>query len=201
MGIRASAFRHFYIFFAIYKLEVFVNFKTLLLDASYQPINIISWMKAIELLLAGKVEVVDEYSDVPIRSPNLTLKLPSILRLVKNLKKNKEKVNFSRYNVFYRDNWTCQYCYEKKKTEELTFDHVIPKSRKTPDSGKTWENIVAACWRCNGKKGNRTPEESGMVLLKKPEKPKWTPKLVLRLNGNEPESWMSYVYWHVSLEN
>lgn len=175
------------------------TWKTLLLDAGYKPLKIINWMKAIELLLSGKAEIVEVYNDIPIRSTNLTLQLPSILRLVKSFKKQKEKVKFSRYNVFYRDEWTCQYCYEKKKTEELTFDHVIPKSRRTPDSGKSWENIVTACWKCNGKKGNKTPDEAGMKLLKKPVKPSWTPQLIIKLKGTEPESWLSYIYWHVPL--
>lgn len=178
-----------------------MTWKTLLLDSGFQPVKIISWMRAIELLLAGKAEVVEEYDDIPIRSVNFSLKLPSILRLVKTYKKRKEKVKFSRYNVFYRDDWTCQYCGEKKKTEELTFDHVIPKSRRTPDSGKSWENIVTACWRCNHKKGSKTPDEARMTLLKKPQKPSWTPQLVIRLKGSEPESWLSYIYWHVPLEN
>jgi 5-methylcytosine-specific restriction endonuclease McrA len=176
------------------------SWRTLLLDSGYQPIKIISWMRAVELLLSGKAEVVEEYEDIPIRSARLTLQLPSVLKLVKSFKRRKQKVKFSRYNVFYRDNWTCQYCGEKKKTEELTFDHVIPRSRKTPESGKSWENIVTACWRCNHKKGSQTPEEAGLRLLHRPGKPTWTPQLVLRLKGNEPESWLSYMYWHMPLE-
>lgn len=176
-----------------------MTWKTLLLDSGFQPVKIISWMRAIELLLSGKAEVVEEYEDIPIRSVNLTLKLPSVLRLVKTYKRRKDKVKFSRFNVFYRDDWTCQYCGEKKKTEELTFDHVIPRSRKTADSGKSWENIVTACYRCNYKKANRTPSEANMKLLRQPVKPLWTPQLVLKLKGSEPESWMSYIYWHIPM--
>lgn len=175
--------------------------KTLLLDNSYQPINIIGWVRAVELLLAGKAEIVEEYDDIPIRSMKLEIKLPSILKLIKNHGRRKRKqVNFSRFNVFLRDQWTCQYCGDKFKTEDLTYDHVIPRSRKTEDSGTCWTNIVTACRDCNHKKGGRTPEEARMKLLKKPIQPEWTPKMTLRLKGNEPKSWLDYIYWHAEIQ-
>lgn len=176
-----------------------MSWKTLVLDKSYQPVEIISWTEAITLLVLGKAEIVEEYEDVEIRSARLTFKLPSILRLLKSFKQRKA-VKFSRYNIFYRDKWKCQYCGDKKKSEDLTFDHVIPKSRKTPDSHKTWENIVAACISCNRRKGGRTPQEAGMKLLKKPVKPDWSPSMTIRLKENDPESWRNYIYWHVELE-
>lgn len=177
-----------------------MSWKTLLLDSGYQPIRVISWMRAIELLLSGKAEIVEEYADIPIRSASLTLNLPSVLRLVKNFtRRRKHQAKFSRYNVFFRDNWTCQYCGDRFKTQELTFDHVVPRSRRTPDAVTSWENIVACCYECNHKKGGRTPEEAHMQLIKKPVKPEWTPRLTLRLKGTLPESWLNYIYWHSEL--
>lgn len=174
---------------------------TLLLDRGYQPLKIISWMKAIELLLSGKAEIVEEYEDVTIRSVSLEINLPSILRLVKNFSRRKrQQAKFSRYNVFYRDNWTCQYCGDKFKSEDLTFDHVVPRSKRTPEAITSWENIVSCCYACNGKKGGRTPQEARMQLLKKPVKPEWTPKWTIKLKGDMPESWMSYLYWHSELK-
>ena len=173
--------------------------KTLLLDSGYQPLRVISWMRAIELLLSGKAELVEEYENIPIRSQKMTLNLPSVLRLIKSFKRRqKMEPKFSRYNIYFRDNWTCQYCAEEFESEKLTFDHVHPVSR---GGGTTWENIVAACHSCNRKKGGRTPEEAHMRLLKKPVPLKKSPSWVLRLNTDSvPEEWLSYLYWHSELK-
>lgn len=171
----------------------------LVLGPDYVPVTTVSWMKALELLFSGKAEVVEEYEDFPVRSQKISIRLPSILRLLKSYTKRKH-VKFSRANVFYRDNHRCQYCGVKKPTEELTFDHVIPKCRRTPESYKSWENIVTACMPCNRRKAGRTPEEAGMRLLKKPEKPRWTPAMTIRIKKTDPESWLSYCYWTVELE-
>ena len=176
-----------------------MTWKTLLLDNSYQPIQVISWMRAMELLLSGKAEIVEEYEDITIHSQSAAWNLPSVLKLINPFKRHKRRVKFSRYNVFYRDNWTCQYCAGKFTTEKLTFDHVIPKSRRTPESQKSWENIVTCCFKCNHKKANRTPDEAHMKLVKKPAKPEWTPQLTIRIKNNMPESWASYIYWHTEL--
>lgn len=174
--------------------------KTLLLDNGYQPLQVIDWMKAVELLLSGKAEIVEEYEDIPIRSAYLSLKLPSVLRLINPFTRRKRRqAKFSRYNVFYRDNWMCQYCGNKFRSDKLTFDHVIPRSKRTPEAITSWENIATCCYKCNHKKGGRTPEEAGMKLIKKPVKPEWTPQLTLRLKGNEPEIWLNYIYWHSEL--
>lgn len=137
-----------------------MTWKTLLLDASFQPVEIVDWKRAIVLLLTGDAEIVEEYEDVSIRSVSQTYRLPSILRLIRSFTKRK-KVEFSRYNVFFRDNWSCQYCGLKCKSEELTFDHVEPRCARTASSIKSWENIVAACIPCNRRKGGRTPDQVG----------------------------------------
>lgn len=136
--------------------------KVLVLNASYEPLNITSWRRAIVLLLKGKAEQVEHngkfiYSDVP---------LPTVIRLRHYVRIPYHEIPLTRRNILHRDSHTCQYC--SYSGDELTLDHVIPRSRGGPDS---WENLVSACVRCNVKKGNRTPEESKMPLTRIPRRP------------------------------
>ena len=120
-----------------------------------------------------------------------------LLKLVR-LKDSHRAVKFSRINIFTRDGYTCQYCSRKFRTEELTFDHVIPIAK---GGKKTWENITTACWRCNNKKSGRTPEEAGMKLKKRPVKPRWSPVITITIGiRNTPESWRDYLYWNMELD-
>jgi 5-methylcytosine-specific restriction endonuclease McrA len=163
--------------------------RTLLLDASYHPVRVINWQKAIILILSGRAEVVAEFDDIKIRSTRLCLNLPKILRLFSPHRGN-QQVQFNRYNVFYRDKFICQYCVKKFNVTELTFDHVVPQSR----GGRTnWFNIVSCCHTCNRKKGSKTPEEAGLKLIKKPKQPKWTPYLCLRLKDDDPQEWFEFL--------
>ena len=174
--------------------------RVLLLDKRYQPIKIISWKKAMSLLVTGRAEAVVEYEDVWIRSTTKSFKLPSILKMLVGLaKKMTRKIPFSRANVFERDSYNCQYCGVKEISENLTFDHIIPRSRGTPDSVTSWINIATCCIPCNRKKANRTPEEAGMKLLKKPEVPRWTPQFALRLTADDPKEWFSWAYWNIPI--
>ena len=166
----------------------------LVLDCSFLPVRVVHWTKAIELLLLNKAQVVEEYEGVLVRSEKLSIPLPSVLKL-SGSHKNQRFVRFSRSAVFWRDRYTCQYCGDQKPTHELTFDHVIPKHFKTPQSAKTWENIVSACLTCNRKKGGRTPEQAGMVLMTVPKKPKWSPGLAIRVQEHHPKSWAIYLGW------
>jgi len=167
-----------------------------LLNITYEPLKIIDWKKALNLLFLGKVEVLEEY-DKEIHSVSFTIKLPAVVRLLKMIKWRKKPVKFSRQNIYIRDNYSCQYCGRKLSPEELTYDHVIPKSK----GGKTeWENIVTCCPECNRKKGGRTPTEAGMKLLKKPTRPKWLPAIRIKIGyKNIPQSWRDYLYWNVEL--
>ncbi|MCA9471651.1 MAG: HNH endonuclease [Nitrospirales bacterium] len=172
---------------------------TLLLNATYEPLRVVDWQKAITLLWQGKVEVL-EFHDRDIRGVSISLKLPSVMRLLKvvKLRGNYHAVKFSRINIFTRDNYTCQYCCKRFRTEELTFDHVRPIAQ---GGKKTWENIVTACWRCNNRKSGRLPHEANMKLLKKPVKPRWTPRLTLMIGiRHAPESWRDYLYWNMELD-
>ena len=168
----------------------------LLLNITYEPLRIINWKKAITLMLLGKVEVLEEYGR-EIRSVSFTIKLPSVVRLLRLVKRPKSPVKFSRQNIYARDKYRCQYCGQKFSSEELTYDHVVPRSR----GGKTeWENIVTCCVDCNRCKGGRTPSEAGMKLIKKPEKPTWIPALRITIGFREvPQSWRDYLYWNVEL--
>ena len=147
-------------------------------------------------MLLGKVEVLEEYGR-EIRSVSFTIKLPSVVRLLRLVKRPKSPVKFSRQNIYARDKYRCQYCGQKFSSEELTYDHVVPRSR----GGKTeWENIVTCCVDCNRRKGGRTPSEAGMKLIKKPEKPTWIPALRITIGFREvPQSWRDYLYWNVEL--
>lgn len=170
--------------------------QVLLLNITYEPLRIINWRKAVTLLCLGKVEVIEEYGR-DIHSVSFTIKLPSVVRLLKLVKKPKSPVKFSRQNIYLRDKYRCQYCGLQHPTEELTYDHVLPKSR----GGKTeWENIVTCCVGCNRQKGGRTPTEARMNLVRKPTRPTWVPVIKITIGLKQiPQTWRDYLYWHVEL--
>ena len=170
--------------------------QVLLLNITYEPLRIINWKKAITLLCLGKVEVIEEYGR-DIHSVSFTIKLPSVVRLLNLVKKPKSPVKFSRQNIYLRDKYRCQYCGLKHSTEELTYDHVLPKSR----GGRTeWENIVTCCIGCNRKKGGRTPVEARMNLVRKPARPSWVPAIKITIGLKQiPQTWRDYLYWHVEM--
>lgn len=139
---------------------------TLLLNADNRPSAVVTWQKAIELLLRDVVYVISTYEDWVVRSVSETFKVPMVVML-KRWVPIRRTISFTRSNVYIRDKHTCQYCGQRAK--ELTFDHVVPKSKGGPT---TWTNIVTACGPCNRKKGDRLPSEAGMPLLRAPQAPK-----------------------------
>lgn len=143
---------------------------TLMLNASYEPIRVVSWERAIYYLTLGKAELVSSYNKV-IRSVSTSMNIPKVIRLVKYVRLGNRirDVKYSRKNILTRDNMTCQYCGVTCTSKSATLDHVMPKSRGGQNS---WTNIVLACQDCNGMKDNKTPEEAGMQLLRKPTRPK-----------------------------
>jgi 5-methylcytosine-specific restriction endonuclease McrA len=174
----------------------------LLLDSTYEPLKVISWMKAMRLIVSGGAEIVEESDEQLIRSASKTWRMPSVIRQFNKFKRKKD-VQFSRINIYLRDGWTCQYCGKRKQTSELTFDHVTPRAA---GGQTTWTNIVAACQPCNHKKANRTPERARMALIKQPIKPRWLPsQIILRLK-TIPKKWQPYIdersisYWTTELE-
>ena len=158
---------------------------TLLLNASYEPLRIISWEKAITLFFLGKVEVIDTYNR-DIRSVSLVMRVPAVVRLVNYVKLGARKPPLTKINLLARDNFTCQYCRKELGRTEGTVDHVVPRTK----GGKTsWQNVVLACPPCNRKKGGRTPEEANMQLLKQPEAPNWLPVVNFTFEKNIPIMW------------
>jgi 5-methylcytosine-specific restriction endonuclease McrA len=164
--------------------------RTLLLNRWMSPHKIISWERAIVLVVLGKVDVIEEY-DEEIRSRHWALRAPAVVRLRRGGTVTRQVVRFGRVNVYTRDGFRCQYCGERKSERDLNYDHVIPRAR----GGKTtWENIVTSCYACNDRKGSRTPEEAGMRLRKRPIKPsRLSVTPAFRVHRSEmPETWLPY---------
>lgn len=174
--------------------------QTLVLNATYEPLKIVHWQRAMILWAQGKVEVLAEH-DVEKRSVQFTFKLPSVVRLLKFVRTRikADAVPFTRANIYRRDDFTCQYCGEEFSTEDLTFDHVIPASR---GGRRDWTNIVTACLPCNRKKDDQTPVEAGMVLRKLPRKPSPSPVFKVSVGFRKvPASWRDWLYWNVELDS
>ncbi len=171
--------------------------QTLLLNQGFEPIKVISWQRAITLLFLGKVEVLEEYNH-GVRSVNLIIKIPAVVRLLRAFRRHARPVKFSRVNIYARDNYRCQYCGKRASIGELTYDHVLPRSQ----GGRTeWTNIVTCCYLCNRKKGGRTPREAGMSLLAEPKQPNWVPAVAIRISLRSiPDAWTDYLYWTGELD-
>lgn len=170
---------------------------TLILNASYEALGVVHWTDAVTMWSNEKCQIVEEYDQV-VRSAYLTMRIPAVIRLNSYVNKPIKALKFSRAGVYSRDLFRCQYCQTKCQTNELTYDHVIPRSC----GGKTeWTNIVSCCFKCNSKKGARTPEQAGMKLFKKPIRPKAVPQITFEFTGKPvPEQWYDYIYWNGELE-
>ncbi len=141
-----------------------LNRLVLVINASYEPVTVCSARRALTLLFKGAAQV-EAVSGHVVRTSKLSIPLPSVIRLTRYRKIPRMNRSVSRKGIILRDANTCQYCATKLQARELTLDHVIPKSR---GGQSTWENLVAACYGCNNRKAQRTPEEAGFVLLKTP---------------------------------
>jgi 5-methylcytosine-specific restriction endonuclease McrA len=165
---------------------------------SYFPLSLWSWQDAVKAVFLGRVNIISEYERM-VRSPSFEMRLPSVISL-KDYVPTARRPAFTRFNVFLRDGFECQYCGDGFPTQDLTFDHVIPRSR----GGRTiWENVVTACGECNLIKGNRLPRESGMFPVHRPYQPSTHQ---LQENGRRfppnflHESWRDFLYWDVELD-
>ncbi|MFN8423291.1 MAG: HNH endonuclease [Anaerolineae bacterium] len=161
----------------------------LVLNASYEPLNVVSVRRAVVLLLKDKAELIEAVGAV-LRAERVTVPTPSVIRLVAYVRiPYRMRVPVSRRGVLARDRFTCQYCGAVPGRNALTIDHVIPRSRGGP---KRWENLVAACARCNRRKGGRLPDEAGMSLRSAPSSPRY---VALAFVGNDggPEVWQKYL--------
>lgn len=164
--------------------------RTLVLNAAYEPIHLVSWQKAMCLVFTAKAEIVAEY-DHMVRSVSQLFRLPSVVRLKRYVRTFKRTMNArcTRRNVLMRDRYKCQYCGIGCNMGTITIDHVMPRSR----GGKTvWDNVVAACHPCNRRKADRTPLEANLPLLKVPKRPTWV-DLLEESHRDLLDSWMPFL--------
>lgn len=179
------------------------GFPALVLNAdfrplSYYPLSVWAWQDAVKAVVLDRVSVLSEY-ETEVRSPSFAMRLPSVIALRDYIPAARRPA-FTRFNVFLRDRFECQYCGDARPTQELTFDHVIPRSR----GGRTsWENVVAACGPCNLRKADKLPRDCHMLPLTEPRQPtSW--ELQENGRGFPPnhlhESWRDYLYWDSELE-
>src|SRR5512132_3947995 len=158
----------------------------LVLNASYEPINVCAARRALVLILKG-VASAEEHSAIHVHSARNAIALPSVIRLLEYRRIPHQTRALSRKNILMRDRYTCQYCHRTMPSGELTLDHVIPRSRLGESA---WETLVACCHPCNNKKGSRTPEEAGMNLLRAPRPfSLHTSRHLMRLLGKSDEQW------------
>jgi len=165
--------------------------QVLVLNATYEPLNVISVRRAVLLLLKEKAEIV-EAAGAWLHSQQVALPVPLVIRLVCYVRIPRHfSLPLSRRTVLARDHYTCQYCGERLPKAVLTMDHVQPRSK----GGETcWENVVAACASCNRRKGGRTPEEARMPLLREPRRPRYL-ALTLLEEASAPKAWNKYMYF------
>jgi len=206
------------------ELKSGLDCNVLVLNKHYMPIRIVGARRAFSLLFRKLAEVVaceqGVYANYDFQSwcevsqfknrfepdgdwvscVNLYIAVPRIIRLLFYDRLPRSEIKFNRRNIFARDKNTCQYCGKKQPTNELSLDHIIPKSA----GGKSnWENIVCACTSCNAKKGGRTPKQAGMTLVTRAVKPKHNPLVHLHLGSQRYRSWKQFIdnaYWSVELK-
>ncbi|HUW08247.1 MAG TPA: HNH endonuclease [Anaerolineae bacterium] len=162
----------------------------LVLNATYEPLNVVSVQRAVVLLLKEKAQIV-ESTEAWIRAQNWSIPQPLVIRLVYYVRiPHRLSLPLGRRTVLARDGFSCQYCGRQPERSELTLDHVLPRCRGGKSS---WENLVAACRRCNGRKGDRTPHEAGMPLRSQPFAPRYIAVTIMSDTGQH-EVWSRYIH-------
>ena len=187
---------------------------TLVLNRNWQPVSVAPVARALSLVVAERARIVDpvdfrqytwadwaqrvpETDELFVQAVTFRVRVPEVITLLEYDRVPKNAVTFSRRNIFRRDHFTCQYCHRQPGTEELTIDHVLPRSH---GGLSTWDNCVLACIDCNSRKADRTPAEARMPLRKLPVRPNWKP--LYARHGERIESWSKFVseaYWLVEL--
>ena len=165
---------------------------------SYFPLSLWSWQETIKAVFLDRVQVVQEYDRI-VRSPTWEMRLPSVISLKKYAPIGRSPA-FTRFNVFLRDHFTCQYCHTHHPTNDLTFDHIVPRSR---GGRTTWQNVVTACSGCNLAKGNRLSHEAQMFPSQRPYRP--SSYELQEIGRSFPpnflhEGWRDYLYWDTELD-
>jgi 5-methylcytosine-specific restriction endonuclease McrA len=192
----------------------------LVLNKVYRPIHVTSVRRAISLLYQGVARVLDEQfqlldfeswaavgaaaHDEAIHTPTRVIRVPRVIVLVTYEHMPRHRVRFSRFNVYARDDSTCQYCGRRLPRSELNLDHVVPRSRGGTTS---WENVVCSCVGCNLRKGGRTPGEAGLRLLRVPARPRWSAVFRSAARRAFYRQWMPFLglvdaaYWNAELKD
>ncbi|MBL4805887.1 MAG: HNH endonuclease [Rhodobacteraceae bacterium] len=177
------------------------RFPALVLNAdfrplSYFPLSLWPWQEAVKAAYLDRVVVIAQYDEV-VHSPSVTMRIPSVV-VLRDYVKPARSTAFTRFNLFLRDEFCCQYC---GKMGEMTFDHIVPRAR---GGRTTWENVVAACSPCNLAKGSKTVRQAGMRLRKTPVRPD---PMQLQNSGRKfppnflHDSWLDFLYWDAELES
>jgi 5-methylcytosine-specific restriction endonuclease McrA len=164
----------------------------LVLNATFEPIHVTGVRRALVLTLKG-VAQVEEINHAEVHSPSRTLKVPSVIRLLTYRHIPQQTRALSRKNILLRDHNTCQFCGRMLPASQLTLDHVVPRSR----GGRScWENLVASCYDCNNRKGDRTPEEAGLKLVRSPRPfTLHTSRQLMRLMARQDDKWRKYLFY------
>lgn len=179
----------------------------LVLNADYTPLAVITWKRAMIWSIKYEnnekygVDIIDFYKNDYIMGVNRKFPIPAVCKTKRFFKITNQQLTFSRKNIYIRDNHTCQYCGIQQEIKNLTYDHVIPKSKWDYDKGSptTWTNIVTACSSCNKKKGNRTPKQANMIPKHHPVEPNKNIKYLPvsthldNIKENIPEEWELYL--------
>src|SRR6267143_1072970 len=198
-----------------------LNQHVLVLNRLWQAVNVCTAKRALTLVFQGHAQVVldapdgsfrtysfSEWRDVSeqektqeevVHTVSFRIRVPRVILLFAFDRLPKKEVKFTRHNIFERDRNTCQYCGRTFDRKDLNLDHVLPRDRGGPT---TWENIVCSCIGCNTQKANRTPQEAGMRLIRKPKRPKWRPFVQINLGLHYHDSWKHFLdlaYWNVEL--
>jgi len=166
----------------------------LVLNFTYEAMNVTNLARAVRLVYAGKAEIVADRG--AMRSISFEMRLPSIIRMLYFIRRAKRTVALTKKNILLRDNFTCQYC-GVKGDKTLTVDHVLPRRA---GGRSTWENLVAACYACNQRKGSRTIQACRMPLRRQPRQPSYIPWIVIKSNTNTPEDWAAFLWHEISIE-
>lgn len=201
-------------------MKTLLSQHVLVLNRLWQAVNVCTVRRALTLLFQGHAHAVlnaedgsfrtysfEEWHDFSRQQPggetiaaiSFRIRVPRVILLLVYDRVPKKEVKFTRHNIFERDKNTCQYCGKVFDRKDLNLDHVIPRDRGGPTS---WENIVCSCIACNTRKSNRTPDEAGVRLIRKPRRPKWRPFIQIELSLQRHDSWKHFIdlaYWNVEL--
>jgi 5-methylcytosine-specific restriction endonuclease McrA len=165
-----------------------VNIPVLLLNQNYEPLTILKLKRAITLMILGKVDLIENERARLVHAIRLAYPFPSVIRLRYFVRIKRKEISLTKKNIIKRDNHQCQYC--GRKIGVMTTDHIVPRALGGDDS---WENLVCACLECNNRKGNRTPQQVAMRLIKMPKRPNYF-TFVLREFGNPQDKWRPYLF-------